>query len=144
MKKNKLILTLGVLSILSFELAAKLIPITVGANDTYTLATFITDVTTGEKSAVQYNSNQQKVPIAFPNSIYYHFDTTGYKGGDQYLSISESGKAVSSISNEKKVWTITTDVILKTTDAPNGTFKILSGKNVEFIVTVVKKIKKKK
>ncbi len=149
MKKNKLILTIGILSILScFKVAAKLIPITVGANDTFTLAAFISDNKGKTYKIDQYTSkniSKKTTQNPHPDFAWYTFDTTKYKGAQKskgqyphylHLAINETATGDNNGNTAK--------AILQTIKAPRGTFKILGinpmtgkiNKNAGFIVTV--------
>ena len=149
MKKNRLTLVLGILSILScFEVAAKLIPIAVGANDTFTLAAFMSDNKGKTYRIDQYTSKDisKKIMVNLdPDFTWYTFDTTKYKGAQKskgqyphylHLAINETGTGDNNGNTVK--------AILQTIKAPKGTFKILGinpmtrkiKKDVGFIVTV--------
>ncbi len=161
MKKNILNVTLTILALSStFELAAKLIPITIGANDTFELGMFESD------SATLYHSRTKKTPkvINNPDFTWYTFDVTGYKGGNkitrvinpgtphaftvssyEHLFIDQKGTGTPSLwvqGKEVQSGTNMNTATLRTVKAPKGTFKVFGmqggkiNKNVGFIVTV--------
>ena len=150
MKKNRLILALGILSILScFELTARLIPITIGANDTFELGAFESDNTTGTvTSATLFHCCNNETPsvIKNPKFTWYTFDTTRYKGGNKitrtihpgkpnafeistykYLFIDEKDTGTPPLwvkGKEVRSATSTNTATLRTVNAPPGTFMI--------------------
>ena len=151
MKKNKLILTLGVLSILScFQVSAKLIPITIGPNDTFELGVFTYDNMTGTTKSVTLYSSQDPLSrektsstITNPDITWFTFDTTGYDGAQKstgkyphYIHLAINGNGIG----------CQTKATLQTMkNAPKGTFKIFGinpmgagtiKKNIGFEVTV--------
>jgi|GEM_PF-6326263 len=158
MKKNKLTLVLGLLSLLTtFKVAAELIPITIGANDTFELGLFMTDNSGKTYKAVQYLSlNKDSLSIQNPDFTWYTFDTTGYTGGNKitttinprtpnaftvqtYKHLFIDDKGVNGENNG-----MISSATLRTVNAPKGTFKIFGinpmtrkiNYNVGFIVTV--------
>ena len=143
MKKNKLILAIATLSILScFEVAAKLIPITIGTSGTYELATFISSSATGKTTRVTQNYPPDTtypkgtMVIDNPEFTWYTFETTGYKGAQKssgqyphylYIFIDESGSSTPSVFEQGKLVTSGTNtsiLTLRTAGAAKGTFKL--------------------
>jgi hypothetical protein len=157
--KNTLCALLGILSLsTTFSVAAHLIPITVGSNDTFTLATFMSDQTGKTYRIDQYSSkhiSKETTTHPFPTFTWYIFDTTGYKGGNKIKRVIHAGTphaftitpyehlAINEIATGDTNGTAA-KAILQTMNAPRGTFKIvginpMTGKinrNEGFIVTV--------
>ena len=146
--KNKLLLTLGVLSFLStFQLSAELIPITIGSNNTLKIATFIYD--TGKTTSIVSGATPFAIPdsvesdvsgtknvINNPDFSWYTFKTTVgttvYIGGNKITRIINPGTSHAFTVNPYEHLFIdqTNDgssavATLRTVNAPQGKFKIL-------------------